>query len=111
MVTQEQFINGIIRYTDAEIVSKISGLSKWMVSIGIGAYVAKIPDMIAKNRDMLISAEYIHQDGMICIDKLYGDLMNTVRKTGNVTQYIPLAGDMTFSENDVSTLYRYITGT
>lgn len=109
MVTQEQLVNGIIRYADAEIVSKISGLSKWMISIGIRAYIAKIPDVIAKNRDMLISAGYLHEDGMICIDKLYSDLLNTARNTGNVTQYIPLAGDMTFNENDVSTLYRYIT--
>ena len=50
MVTREQFINGVQRYIDEELISKISGLSKWFIAIGFGAYLPQINNMIDKNQ-------------------------------------------------------------
>lgn len=108
MVTKEQFINGIQRYIDEELISKISGLSKWFIAIGFSAYLPQISNMIDKNQKMLIDAGYMHEDGMINIDKLYNDLINVARDKGSVVQYIPLIGDVTFTETDITSLYHHI---
>ena len=110
MVTKEQFINGISKYIDSELISKIPGLSKWVVALGLGAYLPQVNKMLDDNHKMLIDAGYMHEDGMICIDKVYNDIMQIARKTGSVTQHIPLVGDVTFSETDLTSMYHNIVG-
>ena len=110
MVTKEQFINGIQKYIDSELISKISGLSKWMLALGLGAYLPQVNKMLDDNHKMLVDVGYIQEDGMICIDKVYNDIMQIARKTGSVTQYIPLVGDVTFTETDLTNMYHHIIG-
>lgn len=110
MVTKEQFISGIQKYIDMELISKISGVSKWLVALGLSAYIPQIHKMLDDNHNMLVNAGYMQEDGMICIDKVYNDIMQIARKTGSVTQYIPLVGDVTFSETDLTSMYHHIIG-
>lgn len=108
MVTKEQFINGIQRYIDEELISKISGLSKWALALGLGAYLPQVNKMLDDNHSMLVGAGYMQEDGMICIDKVYNDALQIARKTGSVTQHIPLIGDVTFTETDLTSMYHHI---
>lgn len=110
MVTKEQFVNGIQKYIDDELISKISGLSKWVLALGLGAYIPQIHKMLDDNHSMLVGAGYMHEDGMINIDKLYNDLINVARAKGSVVQYIPLVGDVTFTETDLTSMYHHIIG-
>lgn len=110
MVTKEQFINGVQRYIDDELISKISGLSKWALALGLGAYLPQVNKMLDDNHNMLVGAGYMQEDGMICIDKVYNDIMQIARKTGSVTQNIPLIGDVTFTETDLTSMYHHIIG-
>ena len=110
MVTKEQFINGVQQYIYAELISKISGLSKWALALGLGAYLTQVNKMLDDNHNMLVGAGYIQEDGMICIDKVYNDIMQIARKTGSVTQNIPLIGDVTFTETDLTSMYHHIIG-
>ena len=93
-----------------ELISKISGVSKWLVALGLSAYIPQIHKMLDDNHNMLVNAGYMHEDGMICIDKVYNDIMQIARKTGSVTQYVPLVGDVTFSETDLTSMYHHIIG-
>ena len=52
----------------------------------------------------------MQEDGMICIDKVYNDVMQIARKTGSVTQHIPLVGDVKFTETDLTSMYHHIIG-
>lgn len=110
MVTKEQFVNGIQKYIDDELISKISGLSKWVLALGLGAYLPQIHKMLEDNHTMLVGAGYMQEDGMICIDKVYNDALQIARKTGSVTQHIPLIGDVTFTETDLTSMYHHILG-
>ena len=110
MVTKEQLINGIQKYIDDELISKISGLSKWVLALGLGAYLPQVTKMLDDNHSILVDAGYMQEDGMICIDKIYNDIMQTARKTGSVTQHIPLVGDVTFTETDLTSMYHHIIG-
>ena len=110
MVTKEQFINGIQKYIDDELVSKISGLSKWVLALGLGAYLPQVTKILDDNHGMLVDAGYMQEDGMICIDNVYNDVMQIARKTGSVTQHIPLVGDVKFTETDLTSMYHHIIG-
>ena len=110
MVTKEQFINGIQKYIDDELISKISGLSKWALALGLGAYLPQVTKILDDNHGMLVDAGYMQEDGMICIDKVYNDVMQIARKTGSVTQHIPLVGDVKFTETDLTSMYHHIIG-
>lgn len=88
-------------------MDKIGGLRKWRLAIAVAPIISSIDDMVEKNHSLLESAGYMSKDKMIDIDKLY-DSLKTVASKGPVTEHLPLIGDVKFSEDDVSKLYRYI---
>ena len=101
MVTQERFIVGINQYVNEEILPSIGGLMKWGAALRAGAYAGNII-----NSGVLKKLGYQTPDGMIDEDRLYNDLKNIVSASGTVTQNFPFIGDISFSMNDVESLYR-----
>lgn len=74
---------------------------KWGIALGAGAYAGNII-----NGGILKKLGYQTQDGMIDEDKLYHDLRDIVNANGSVTQNVPMVGDISFSINDIESLYR-----
>lgn len=108
MVTINQVKDGLVLYIDKEIVEKVSGLAKWGLAFASAAIVSNLN--MDKYVEMGKSLGYVTKDSMVDIDKLYADFIKIVRSKGSVTQHFPMIGDVTFSENDVDLLKRYING-
>lgn len=108
MVTLEQFKKGLYKYIDDTFISKIPGLKKWGIVWIVESYLNKYETVLLQNRQFLIDAGCITEDGMIDIDKLYSEFMDISKRYGKVTEHLPLFDDTTFSELDIEELKRCI---
>ena len=81
-----------------------------MLALGLGAYLPQVTNMIDYNHCMLVLVCFMQDDGMICIDKVYNDVMQIVRNTGSVTHFFLLVGDVKFTETDLTSMYHHIIG-
>lgn len=107
-VTIEQVIQGVQLYGEQEFVAKVSGLKKWAIALSIVPLSLQVRDMLEKNRDMLVKAGYMTEDGMIDIDLIADRALAIARSTGSVKEHLPLLGDTVFSEQDILTLKNII---
>ena len=65
MTTIENIGIGIARYIDGELASKTDGLKKWGLSLASVLLVAKITEMANRYSDVLKSAGYVNENGMV----------------------------------------------
>lgn len=111
MVHYSKLIDGIVRYIDEDMISKMGGSWKaW----GIGAIV-----LLAANRgpaifdklkaNSIVQALGIIEGEMVDVDALHDALLTQARK-GNATVELPVIGSITYSASDVESLYRCIRG-
>ena len=105
-MTLNQFKTAAAIYIDREFTTKIDGISKWLVGLAAGAYLAKLDVIVNNNRAMLEGLGVLLPDGNIDIDTAYRLIKEQATKQGKVTQEIPMLGKFTFSAEDVDTFYR-----
>lgn len=105
-MTLNQFKIAAATYIDREFTTKIDGISKWLVGLAAGAYLAKLDVIVNNNRAMLEGLGVLLPDGNIDIDTAYRLIKEQATKQGKVTQEIPMLGKFTFSAEDVDTFYR-----
>lgn len=107
--TVDQFKNGIAKYIDNEITAKVNGFGKWLIPLaGASIINCKVEPMIKDNHELLMHMGYMTEDGLIDIDKVYGDVKHIAREKGSIVQHLPLIGDVTFTEADIDMLRRYM---
>ena len=109
-VTIEQMMEGITKYGNSEFVSKVSGLRKWAVAIALPPIAMKAGSIAMDNKDMLVRAGYMTEDGMVDIDTIASKAKEVARTTGSVTENLPMLGDVTFTIDDIEALRNCIVG-
>lgn len=110
MVSRSQLRNGIARYIDTEILTKITGWKRWVIGAGATAYLSKTDDIIERLRSMeaVKLLGLFSDDGMyIDADMLYNCIRAEAEKT-TATVDIPVIGSVTFSASDVDKLFDYM---
>ena len=110
MTSIENIGIGIARYIDRELAPKTDGLKKWGLSLAYVLIVAKITEMANQYSDVLKSAGYLNENGMVDDVKLLSDLKGVAHEKGAVTQSLPYVGSFTFDESDIEILGRCING-
>ena len=109
MVSIDRIQSGIARYLDTEIVPKMSGVNKWLVSAVASAYISDAPELLRKlNGNKAIAAlNLIDEAGNVDVEKIYQLLKPAAAKCpAPIT--LPIIGTLTFTEQDVDSLYAYI---
>ena len=96
MTSIENIGIGIARYIDRELASKTDGLKKWGLSLASVLIVAKITEMANRYSDVLKSAGYMNENGMVDDVKLLSDLKSVAHEKGAVTQSLPYICSFTF---------------
>lgn len=111
MVSLAQVQQGLSRYVENELTSKMTGAQKWIFGVGAELYLANISSIYNKLKvhPMVDALGIIDKQDQIDIDKLYNALLHQA-DLGAMTVDIPMAGSFTFNRNDVENLYRYIIG-
>lgn len=109
MVTIGQVQQGLARYVDEELISKMEGWQRWVFGAGAAMYLDKAPQLIEQYRQhpAVKMLGVIGDDNHIDIDKLYQHMLPQAKK-GAATITIPMLGAVTLDERDIEKLYRYI---
>lgn len=91
IITQKQAVTKLTVYLENEIISKVIVASQ----------------CISKALSKDIAEDYVKRT-MDDIEEVVAELLRIVRKNGFVIQRIKFIGDISFSENDILTLKRYL---
>lgn len=102
---------GFLDYIEKEFVSKLDGLRKWAVLGAVEVWTAKSASVAEQvlNHPVAKMMELVDDKGMIDVDALHTAMSKASEKTGAVTQNIPLLGPVTFTKDDIETLFRCIS--
>lgn len=112
MNTSEQIVNGLMRYTDREIIPKMGTAGKWIIGTAagmIGQRAGSIANGLQSNSIAKMMGA-VNEDGLFDIDLIAEHLRNSADRYGNMQLDVPLLGTMTFTADDVEKAKRYIKG-
>ena len=109
-VTVQQIMTGIGNYFDNEIAQQMQGLQKWIARAAVTTAAAKAPEMIEQYKPYLQKADIMTENGMIDADRLRDLFLEQARASGPARQTFPVIGQITFTEHDIESIYRHITG-
>lgn len=109
MASLSQVINGLKKYTDAEILPKVPGLNKWLVGAAASMMLDNASNIFneLKQNPAIKAMNIINKDDEIDIDRLYECILEQAHKSA-VTFDVPVIGTMTLKAGDVERLYSLI---
>ena len=110
MVSVDKIQRGAARFVDMEILPKLEGRDKWLVTGAVTLYLSKLPAMVqmVKNKDAVKLLGIISEDGQsVDIDMLMNSIIPAARQSP-ASFKIPLGGTLNFTEADIETLRNYI---
>lgn len=110
MVTIRQMENGIARFLDTELLSKMQGTwQKVVAGTATGILIKRSENILSslKNNEIVKMMGIISEDGMIDIDILREELKKNVPDSG-VQIDLPMIGRITIKKEDVDKLYACI---
>lgn len=109
MYNYTQVYNGIAKYLDSDIISKIDGWQKWVIGAGMSMALSKSNNIFEKIKEMPIvkTLEIVDEQGMINIDELYKYVKEQAEKSP-ITINNAITGPITFNKKDVDRLYEFI---
>lgn len=111
MVTTNQIQNGLARYIDTEIVSKMTGWQRWVFGAGSGLALSNLNNIMAKWQDneVVKMLGVIGEDGSVDVPRIYQEVKRQSVK-GPITFNVPGMGSITLNDSDVDKLYNMIMG-
>lgn len=111
MVSFNQVINGVTRYIDEEILSKISDWRKWVLGAAVGIGISRSTDMFnqLKQTPIIKAMKLVDENDMIDIDTIYTEVLKQAQK-GAITFEVPALGALTLNHSDVEKMYQFIKG-
>ena len=75
MVPYNQVVNGVTRYIDSEIVSKLTGWQRWAIGAGLGIAVSKGSHIMEQMRSIpMVKMLNIIDGDMVDIETIYSEL-------------------------------------
>lgn len=109
MYNYDKVINGISKYIDSEIVSKLPGWKKWVLGSGMGMMLSNSSNIYEqlKNNEFIKMLNIIDTNGNVNVDALYKELKKQAQK-GSATIEFPMIGAFMLNEQDVDKLYNFI---
>lgn len=112
MVNQEQFMNGVLSYIDAEIMPSLPTAGKWELGTLILLSTTKYNEIFKQvsSNPFLQSLNIVSLDGRIDVETLAYALKKSAEKYGGLEISMPFVGIMKFSADDVEKVKRHIIG-
>ena len=105
-----QIRQGMLNYVDEQLIGRTPGISQWLLIAAVSMYAAQLENILAKavQNPTLKQMGLVGEDGLIDVDMAKNALMDAAHKTGAVVQPIPFLGGVTFTCDDVESLYQHI---
>lgn len=105
----EQVQRGITRYIDTEMLSKITGPSKWLIGAMSAMYVSKLPEIVDnfRQKPAISILGVLPEGGGMDVDALYVAIKPQADKCP-ITFDVPMLGSLSLSTQDVDNIYNAI---
>ena len=109
MYEYNKVLNGVAKYVDNEIISKINGWKKWVIGSGIGIAMSNSTNVFnqLKENQFVKMLNIIDKNDKIDVDKIYQEMKKQAKK-GAITFDVPMLGAITLNESDVDKMYEFI---
>lgn len=105
-------IDGLSRYIDAEIYSRMNDLQEFAARVLVGRFISN-EDTVKEslvNNGFIRTFGIIDADGMVDVITLAKDIKREIARKGKISFSIPMFGTMSFAPEDADAVFRYITG-
>lgn len=111
MVSFEQILDGIARYLNKYLFSKMNDWQEVIARLAVGRIMENetLKQSLMANPFVRTFA-FFDSEGNVELEPLMRDLRKEIEKKGKMTVDIPLFGKISFTGEDVTELYREITG-
>lgn len=112
MVSFEQILDGIARYLNKYLFSKMNDWQEVLARLAVGRIIGNpeaLKQSLAAN-GIVRTFAVMDSEGNVELEPLMRDLRKEIEKKGKMTVDIPLFGKISFTGEDVTELYREITG-
>jgi hypothetical protein len=109
-MTFEKVLNGVVRYLNSEIFSKMNDWQEIAARIAFSRLLGNTENLkrALVNNGFLRTFAIIDNDGNIDVDGLMRDLKAQVEAKGKLTISLPMFGNFTFTSADIDKLHRAI---
>ena len=109
MVHYKRVVQGLSAYVEREIAGKMTGsINSWILGAAVGLVTTRADALLAGLlQNPMLTALHLVDGEMVDVDAIYGELLKQAQKS-SATVSLPLVGAVTFKEDDVEALYRYI---
>ena len=104
MYSIEKVQQGAAKYIDLEILPKLDGKARWLVTGAATLYLSKLPNLL---NSPAIMATGIINGSSIDVETLIDSIRPAARKSPAVID-IPLGGKLTLTESDLDALLNAI---
>lgn len=110
MYTSEQVLNGVVKYIDNEVLTKLDTKGKIFLGTGITIALKNSQNLLQKiqNNEIVKALGIVDESGQYDIDLLAEHLKANAQKYGKLQFNVPVVGTLTFSAEDVDRIKEYI---
>lgn len=108
----EKVIDGLSKYINDEFYSGMADWQEFIARLFVGRFIDNSENVKTTllNNGFLRTFGIMDSDGMVDVDSLVKDIKRELDKIEKITISVPMIGKMTFTDSDVDTLYKHITG-
>lgn len=109
MVSIDQVQRGVAQFVERELLPKMQGKDKWIVTGITTLGLSKLPSLLqtAQGNDVIKVLGIVGEDGYLDMESIIEAVRPAMRATPAIIQ-IPMGGTVKITEADVDMLYQYI---
>lgn len=120
-IDKSKIINGIVSYTEKEIIPKLSDDKAMQIILSIGVNAirrnSELTNKIFNNETIKTIWQYDESDSTYCLDSIFESAIDSVNRYGYLPVKIPAISfisptekEMKFNSKDIEILKSYIEG-
>ena len=112
MVSFEQILDGLARYLNKNFYSNLNDWQEIVARLAVGRIIGN-PETLKQSlqaNGIIRTFAVMDSEGNVDLEPLMRDLRKEIERKGKMTVEIPTFGKISFTGEDVTELYREITG-
>lgn len=112
MVEFNRIIDGLARYLNNNLYSKMNDWQEIIARIAVGRIIGN-PESLKQSlmgNGIVRTFAVMDSEGNVDLEPLARDLKREIERKGKLTLDVPMFGKMSFTAADVDEIYREITG-
>ena len=112
MVSFEQILDGLARYMNKYFYSNLNDWQEIVARLAVGRIIGN-PETLKQSlqaNSIIRTFAVFDSEGNVDLEPLMRDLRKEIERKGKMTVEIPMFGKISFTGEDVTELYREITG-